>query len=144
MASETTKTTPKATKSAATDLKKLADQLVNLSVLEANDLSEILKTDYGLEPAVASVVVPAATGADDAAGDDQPVAKSHYDVILKDVGGQKVGVIKAIKDLTGVGLGEAKTMTESTPATVKAKAAKDEANEIKAKLEEVGAVVELI
>ena len=143
MASETTKTKPKATKSPTTDLKKLADQLVNLSVLEVNDLSEILKTDYGLEPAVASLAGPAAPGAGEAAGEDQPAPKSHYDVILKDVGGQKVAVIKAIKDLTGVGLGEAKTMTESTPATVKAEATKDEANEIKAKLEEAGAVVEL-
>ena len=142
MADEATKTTTKATKTAAPDLKKLAEQLVKLSVLEANDLGEILKNDYGLEPAAASVAAaPAATG--DGAASEEPAAKSHYDVILKDVGGQKVAVIKTIKDLTGVGLGEAKTMTESTPATVKAGASQDEANEIKAKLEEAGATVDL-
>lgn len=139
---ETAKTTTKAAKTAATDLKKLAEQLVNLSVLEANDLGQILKDDYGLEPAAASVVA-APAGDAGASGGDEPAAKSSYDVILKEVGEQKVAVIKAIKDLTGIGLGEAKTMTESTPATVKAGASQDEAGEIKAKLEEAGATVEL-
>ena len=141
MADEATKTTTKATKATATDLKKLAEQLVNLSVLEANDLGEILKNDYGIEPAAASVV--AAPAVTDGADSEEATVKSHYDVILKEVGEQKVAVIKAIKDLTGVGLGEAKTMTESTPATVKVKVSQDEAGEIKAKLEEAGATVEL-
>ena len=143
MADENTKTATKTAKAGGVDLKKLADQLVNLSVLEVNDLGEILKNDYGLEPAAASVVAaPVAAGGEAGAG-DEPTAKSHYDVILKEVGAQKVAVIKAIKDLTGVGLGEAKTITESTPKAVKAGAGKDEAEEIKAKLEEAGAVVEL-
>ena len=140
MAEETTKTATKVPK-ASSDLKKLAEQLVGLSVLEANDLSEILKNDYGLEPAAASVVAgPVGAGGDDS---DEDEVKSQYDVILKDIGGQKVAVIKAIKDLTGIGLGEAKTMAESAPKPVKTAVSKDEAEQIKARLEEAGATVEL-
>lgn len=141
MAEEATKTATKTTK-ASGDLKKLAEKLVGLSVLEVNDLSEILKNDYGLEPAAASVVAaPAAGGGGEAAAEEE--TKSQYDVVLKDIGGQKVAVIKAIKDLTGVGLGEAKTLAESAPKPVKTGVSKDEADEMKAKLEEAGATVEL-
>lgn len=142
MAEEATKTATKTTKASA-DLKKLAEQLVGLSVLEVNDLSEILKNDYGLEPAAASVVAAPAAGGGGEADGEQDEAKSQYDVVLKDIGGQKVAVIKAIKDLTGVGLGEAKTLAESAPKPVKTGVSKDEADEIKAKLEEAGATVEL-
>lgn len=141
MAEEATKTATKTTK-ASSDLKKLAEQLVGLSVLEVNDLSEILKNDYGLEPAAAAAVtVPAAGGGEADSGEAE--AKSQYDVVLKDIGSQKVAVIKAIKDLTGVGLGEAKTLAESAPKAVKSGVSKDEAEEIKSKLEEAGAAVEL-
>ena len=140
MAEETTKTATKASK-ASSSLKKLAEQLVGLSVLEANDLSEILKNDYGLEPAAAGVVAAPAAGGGEA--DDEAEAKSEFDVILKDIGGSKVAVIKAIKDLTGIGLGEAKTMAESAPKAVKTAVSKDEADQMKAKLEEAGATVEL-
>ena len=124
------------------DVKKLAESLTKLTVLEVKELQDILKDEYGIEPAAAAAVVagPAAGGADAAGGEDE---KSEFDVILKDAGGQKVAVIKAVKDITGLGLGEAKAIVDGAPKPVKEKVAKDEAEEAKAKLEEAGATVEL-
>jgi large subunit ribosomal protein L7/L12 len=124
------------------DLKKFAEQLVNLSVLEVNELGQILKDEYGIEPAAAAVAVAAGP----AAGGDAPAAdegKAEYDVVLKDAGAQKVAVIKAVKDLTGLGLGEAKAIVDSAPKTVLEKAKKEDAENAKKVLEEAGATVEL-
>jgi large subunit ribosomal protein L7/L12 len=125
----------------ATDLKKIAEQLVNLSVLEVNELGQILKDEYGIEPAAAAVAVAAPA----AGGDDAPAAdeKSEYDVVLKDAGAQKVAVIKAVKEITGLGLGEAKAIVDGAPKTVLEKAKKDDAENAKKSLEEAGATVEL-
>ncbi len=122
------------------DLKKFAEQLVNLSVLEVNELKTILKDEYGIEPAAAAAVV-----AGPSAGGDAPVAeeKSEYDVILKDAGAQKVAVIKAVKDITGLGLGEAKAIVDGAPKPVLEKAKKDDAENAKIALEGAGATVEL-
>lgn len=126
----------------ATDLKKFAEQLVNLSVLEVNELGTILKDEYGIEPAAAAVAVSApAAGGDDGAGAAE--AKSEFDIVLKDAGAQKVAVIKAVKDITGLGLGEAKAIVDGAPKTVKEKVPKDEAEAAKKTLEEAGASVEL-
>ncbi len=128
----------------ATDLKKFAEQLVNLSVLEVNELGTILKEEYGIEPAAAAVAVaagPAAGGAGDEAGAAE--AKSEFDIVLKDAGAQKVAVIKAVKDITGLGLGEAKAIVDGAPKTVKEKVPKDEAEAAKKTLEDAGATVEL-
>lgn len=125
----------------ATDLKKIAEQLVNLSVLEVNELGTILKDEYGIEPAAAAVAVAAPAGGD--AGGAAEEAKSEYDVVLKDAGAQKVAVIKAVKDITGLGLGEAKAIVDGAPGTVKEKAPKDEAEAAKKALEDAGATVEL-
>jgi large subunit ribosomal protein L7/L12 len=123
------------------DLKKLAKDLTSLTVLEVNDLKNLLKDEYGIEPAAAAVAVAAPAGADggEAAADE----KSEYDVILKDAGSQKVAVIKAVKDLTGLGLGEAKAIVDSVPKAVKEKAPKEEAEAAKKALEDAGATVEL-
>ena len=122
------------------DLKKLAEDLTKLTVLEVNELKTILKDEYGIEPAAAAVAVagPAAEGAADA-GDE----KSEFDVILKDAGAQKVAVIKAVKELTGLGLGEAKAIVDGVPKAVKEKVSKDDAEAAKKALEEAGATVEL-
>lgn len=127
----------------AKDLKKIAEELVNLSVLEVNELSTILKDEYGIEPAAAAVAVagPAAGGAE--GGDAAAEEKSEYDVILKDAGAQKVAVIKAVKEITGLGLGEAKAVVDGAPKPVLEKAAKEDAEKAKAVLEEAGATVEL-
>lgn len=127
----------------ATDLKKFAEQLVNLSVLEVNELGTILKDEYGIEPAAAVAVAagPAAGGADAAPAEE---AKSEYDVVLKDAGAQKVAVIKAVKDVTGLGLGEAKAIVDGAPKTVLEKAKKEDAENAKKALEEAGATVELV
>ena len=122
----------------ATDIKKLAEELVNLTVLEVNELKTLLKDKYGIEP-VAAVAAVAAGG--DAAGADE--GKSEYDVILKEAGAQKIAVIKAVKEATGLGLGEAKAIVDGAPATVKEKVAKEEAEAMKKALEEAGATVEL-
>ncbi len=124
------------------DVKKLAEELTKLSVLEVKELQDILKDEYGIEPAAAAAVVagPAAGGDAAAGGADE---KSEYDVVLKDAGAQKVAVIKAVKDITGLGLGEAKAIVDGAPKPVKEKVAKDEAEEAKKKLEEAGATVEL-
>jgi large subunit ribosomal protein L7/L12 len=123
------------------DLKKVAEQLVSLTVLEVNELGNILKDEYGIEPAAAAVAVAAGP----AGGDDAPVAdeKSEYDVILKDPGAQKVAVIKAVKDLTGLGLGEAKGIVDGAPKPVLEKAKKEDAEAAKKSLEDAGATVEL-
>jgi len=122
------------------DLKKLAEELVNLKVLEVNELSNILKDEYGIEPAAAAVAVAAGP----AAGDDAGAAeeKSEYDVVLKDPGAQKVAVIKAVKDITGLGLGEAKAIVDSAPKPVLEKAKKEDAETAKKALEDAGATVE--
>ncbi len=122
----------------ATDIKKLAEELVNMTVLEVNELKTVLKDEYGIEPAAAVVAV--AGGAGDAAGADE---KSEYDVVLKDAGAQKIAVIKAVKEATGLGLGEAKAIVDGAPATVKEKVAKADAEAMKKALEEAGATVEL-
>ena len=127
----------------ATDLKKIAEQLTGLTVLEVNDLKNILKDEYGIEPAAAAVAVAAGPAA--GGGDAAPAAeeKSEYDVVLKDAGAQKVAVIKAVKDLTNLGLGEAKAIVDGAPKTVLEKAKKDDAENAKKVLEEAGATVEL-
>jgi len=124
------------------DLKKFAEQLVNLSVLEVNELGTILKDEYGIEPAAAAVAVaaPVAGGGDAAPAEDE---KSEYDVVLKDAGAQKVAVIKAVKDITGLGLGEAKAIVDGAPKNVLDKAKKEDAENAKKALEEAGATVEL-
>lgn len=126
----------------ATDLKKLADQLVGLSVLEVNELGTILKEEHGIEPAAAPVAVAAPAAGGEGEG-DAAEAKSEFDVVLKDAGAQKVAVIKAVKEITGLGLGEAKAIVDGAPKTVKEKAPKDEAEAAKKALEEAGATVEL-
>lgn len=122
------------------DLKKFAEQLVGLTVLEVNELKTILKDEYGIEPAAAAVAVAGPAG-----GDAAPAAeeKSEYDVVLKDAGAQKVAVIKAVKDITGLGLGEAKAVVDGAPKTVLEKAKKEDAENAKKALEEAGATVEL-
>lgn len=117
------------------DIKKLAEELVKLTILEANELKEHLKEEYGIEPAAVAV---AAAGPVEAADE-----KSEFTVTLKDAGAQKVAVIKAVKEITGLGLGEAKAIVDGAPAPVKEKVSKDEAEEAKKKLEEAGATVEL-
>ena len=122
------------------DLKQLAEQLVNLTVKEVNELAQILKDEYGIEPAAAAVV------AGPAAGGDAPAAaaeKTSFDVILKEAGGQKLAVVKLVKDLTGLGLKEAKDLVDGAPKELKAGVAKDEAEALKKQLEEAGAVVEI-
>lgn len=121
------------------DLKKFAEQLVGLTVLEVNELKTILKDEYGIEPAAAAVAVAAAP-ADGAAAADE---KSEFDVILKDAGSQKVAVIKAVKDITGLGLGEAKAVVDGVPKAVLEAAKKDDAEAAKKALEAAGATVEL-
>ena len=121
----------------ATDIKKLAEELVNMTVLEVNELKTLLKDEYGIEPAAAVVAV---AGGEAGAADE---GKSEYDVVLKDAGAQKIAVIKAVKEATGLGLGEAKAIVDGAPATVKEKVAKADAEAMKKALEEAGATVEL-
>jgi large subunit ribosomal protein L7/L12 len=123
------------------DLKKMAEELTKLTVLEVNELKNILKDEYGIEPAAAAVAV-AAPGAGDggAAAEDE---KSEFDVVLKDAGAQKVAVIKAVKEITGLGLGEAKAIVDGVPKTVVEKAKKEDAEKHKKALEDAGATVEL-
>ena len=122
------------------DLKKLAEQLVNLTVLEVNELGGILKDEYGIEPAAAAVAV-AGPAADAAPAADE---KSEYDVVLKDAGAQKVAAIKAVKEITGLGLGEAKAIVDGAPKTVLEKAKKEDAEAAKKTLEAAGATAELV
>lgn len=123
------------------DLKALAETLVNLTVKEVNELATILKDDYGIEPAAAAVAVAAAPAAGGAA--DAAPAKTEFDVILKDAGAAKLNVVKEVKNITGLGLKEAKDIVDGAPAAVKEKVSKEEAEAIKATLEAAGAVVEL-
>ena len=125
----------------ATDIKKLAEELVKLTVLEVNELKNVLKDEYGIEPAAAAVAVAAGPAAGGEAAADE--GKSEYDVVLKDAGSQKIAVIKAVKEATGLGLGEAKAIVDGAPATVKEKVAKADAEAMKKALEEAGATVEL-
>ncbi|MDN5275823.1 MAG: ribosomal protein [Candidatus Saccharibacteria bacterium] len=122
------------------DLKKLAESLTGLTVLEVNELKNILKEEYGIEPAAAAVAV-AGPAADAAAPEE--AAKSDYNIILKDAGSQKVAVIKAVKDITGLGLGEAKALVDGVPSTLKEKVPAEEAEAAKKTLEEAGASVDL-
>ena len=121
------------------DVKKLAEELTKLTVLEVNELKNVLKDEYGIEPAAAAVAVAAGPAAAADAGEK----KTEFDVILKDVGSQKVAVIKAVKELTGLGLGEAKAIVDDAPKAVKEKVSKDEAEAAKKALEDAGATVEL-
>jgi large subunit ribosomal protein L7/L12 len=122
------------------DLKKLAEDLTKLTVLEVNELKNILKDEYGIEPAAAAVAVAGPAAGGEAAAADE---KSEFDVVLKDAGSQKVAVIKAVKDITGLGLGEAKAIVDGAPKTVVEKAKKEEAEAHKKALEDAGATVEL-
>jgi len=122
------------------DLKAFAEQLVNLTVKEVNVLAQILKDEYGIEPAAAAVAVAAAPAGGGAAAAEE---KTSFDVILKDSGASKLNVVKVVKDLTGLGLKEAKDLVDAAPKPVKEGVAKDEADALKAKLEEAGATVEI-
>lgn len=122
------------------DLKKLAEELVNLTVKDVNELANILKDEYGIEPAAAAVAVagPAA-----GAGESAAAEKTEFNVMLTSAGGAKLQIVKLVKELTGLGLKEAKALVDSAPAAVKEGASKEEAETLKAKLEEAGAEVEL-
>ncbi|MAH60235.1 MAG: 50S ribosomal protein L7/L12 [Flavobacteriaceae bacterium] len=122
------------------DLKDFAEQLVNLTVKEVNELAEILKEEYGIEPAAAAVAVAAGPAAGGDAGGGE---KSEFDVILKAAGGSKLAVVKLVKELTGLGLKEAKELVDNAPSPIKEGVAKDEAEGLKSSLEEAGAEVEL-
>jgi len=121
------------------DLKSFAEQLVNLTVKEVNELATILKDEYGIEPAAAAVAVAANGGGGAAAAPE----KTTFDVILKAAGGQKLGVVKIVKDLTGLGLKEAKDLVDGAPKPIKEGVAKEEAEAIKKQLTEAGAEVEI-
>ncbi len=123
------------------DLKDFAEQLVNLTVKEVNELAKILKDEYGIEPAAAAVAVAAGGGAGDAG--EAVEEKSEFDVILKAAGASKLAVVKLVKELTGLGLKEAKDIVDSAPKPIKEGISKDEAEGIKKSLEEAGAEVEL-
>ncbi|WP_319269962.1 50S ribosomal protein L7/L12 [uncultured Draconibacterium sp.] len=122
------------------DLKQLAEELVNLTVKEVNELAGILKDEYGIEPAAAAVAVagPAAGGGEEAAAE-----QTEFDVILKAAGSSKLAVVKLVKELTGLGLKEAKAVVDEAPKALKEKVSKDEAEALKAQLEEAGAEVEV-
>lgn len=120
------------------DLKQFAEQLVNLTVKEVNDLATILKDEYGIEPAAAAVVVSGGGGGE-AAAEEQ----TEFTVVLKEAGASKLAVVKAVKELTGLGLKEAKDLVDGAPSNVKEAVSKDEAEGLKKALEEAGAVVEL-
>jgi len=121
------------------DLKQFAEQLVNLTVKEVNDLATILKDEYGIEPAAAAVVVAAGGGDAGAAAEEQ----TEFTVVLKDAGTSKLAVVKAVKELTGLGLKEAKDLVDGAPSNIKEGVTKAEAEGLKKSLEEAGAVVEL-
>jgi large subunit ribosomal protein L7/L12 len=120
------------------DVKKLAEELVNLKVTEVNELATILKEEYGIEPAAVAVAAPAA-----GAGEAAVAEKSTFDVILKTAGQAKLQVIKVVKDIAGLSLGDAKALVDGAPKAVKEGVSKEEAESIKAQLEEAGAEVEL-
>ena len=123
------------------DLKKVAEQLVGLTVKEVNELADILKDEYGIEPAAAAAeAVAAGPGASEG---DAAEAKSEFDVVLKSAGGSKLAVVKLVKELTGLGLKEAKDLVDNTPSSIKEAVSKDDAEGLKKSLEEAGAEVEL-
>jgi large subunit ribosomal protein L7/L12 len=121
------------------DIKEFAEQLVNLTVKEVKELADILKEEYGIEPAAAPVAVAAAGGGEG----EEAEEKTEFDVILKAAGGQKLKVVKKVKELTSVGLKEAKALVDEVPSTLKEAVSKEEAESLKAQLEEEGAEVEL-
>tara|TARA_B100001245_G_scaffold67081_1_gene46783 strand:- start:2290 stop:2670 length:381 start_codon:yes stop_codon:yes gene_type:complete len=123
------------------DIKSIADQLVNLTVKDVSELANILKDEYGIEPAAAAVVSTAATGG----GNDEEVAeeKTNFDIVLKSAGASKLGIVKLVKELTGLGLKDAKDIVDGAPKAIKEGVAKDEAEAAKKRLEEAGAEVEL-
>ena len=123
------------------DLKKVAEQLVGLTVKEVNELADILIDEYGIDPAAAAAVAVAAGPG--AGGDDAAEAKSEFDVVLKSAGGSKLAVVKLVKELTGLGLKEAKDLVDNTPSSIKEAVSKDDAEGLKKSLEEAGAEVEL-
>ena len=123
------------------DIKSIAEELVNLTVKEVNELAAVLKDEYGIEPAAAAAVAVAAPGAGEEAGGGEE--KSEFDVILTAAGGSKLQVVKAVKELTGLGLKEAKALVDGAPGPIKEAVGKDEAEGIKKALEEAGAEVEL-
>ena len=120
------------------ELKEFAEKLVNLTVKEVNELAQILKDEYGIEPAAAAVVVAGGAGGGEAAAE-----KTEFDVVLKDAGANKLAVVKLVKDLTGLGLKEAKDLVDKAPSPLKQGVSKDEAAGLKKSLEEAGAVVEV-
>jgi large subunit ribosomal protein L7/L12 len=122
------------------DLKAFAEQLVNLTVKEVNELAKILKDEYGIEPAAAAAVVAAPAAAEAGAEVEE---KTRFDVILKAAGQAKLGVVKLVKELTSLGLKEAKELVDAAPKTIKEGVSKDEANALKSQLEEAGAEVEI-
>ncbi|MAN26519.1 MULTISPECIES: 50S ribosomal protein L7/L12 [Mesonia] len=122
------------------DLKDFAEQLVNLTVKEVNELADILKEEYGIEPAAAAVAV---AGGAAGGGDDAAEEQTEFDVILKAPGGSKLAVVKLVKELTGLGLKDAKELVDGAPKAVKEGVSKDEAEALKSQLEEAGAEVEL-
>ncbi|MEX1190412.1 MAG: 50S ribosomal protein L7/L12 [Brumimicrobium sp.] len=122
------------------ELKEIAETLVNLTVKDVNELAEILKEEYGIEPAAAAVAV---AGGGAAAGGEAAEEQTEFDVILKAAGGSKLAVVKLVKELTGLGLKEAKELVDNAPSPVKEGVAKDEADSLKSSLEEAGAEVEV-
>lgn len=125
------------------DLKAFAEQLVNLTVKEVNELAQILKDEYGIEPAAAAPVMVAGGGVGAGGAAESAAEKTAFDVILKDAGGQKLAIVKLVKDLTGLGLKEAKDLVDGAPKELKNGVTKDEAEALKKQLEEAGAVVEI-
>ena len=123
------------------DVKELAEQLVNLTIKEANELAQVLEEEYGIKPAAAAVAVAGPAGGDGAAAAAEE--KTEFDVVLKEAGAKKIAVIKEVRAITGLGLKEAKDLVDGAPNTIKEAAPKDEAEQLKAKLEEAGATVEL-
>ncbi|MBO6622700.1 MAG: 50S ribosomal protein L7/L12 [Balneola sp.] len=122
------------------DVNKLAEELVNLTIKEANELAKVLEEEYDIKPAAAAVAVAGPAGGGDAAGAEE---QTEFDVVLEAAGGKKIAVIKEVRGITGLGLKEAKELVDGAPNTIKEGIAKAEAEEIKAKLEEAGATVEL-
>jgi large subunit ribosomal protein L7/L12 len=122
------------------DIKKLAEELVNLTVKEVNELAKILKDEYGIEPAAAAVAVAAPAAGGDAA---EAAVQTEFDVLLKSAGGSKLAIVKLVKEMTGIGLKEAKELVDKAPTAIKEKVSKEEAEALKSQLEEAGAEVEL-
>lgn len=122
------------------DINSIAESLVNLTIKEANELLNVLKDEYGIEPAAAAAVVAGPAGGDGAAAAEE---QTEFDVILAGIGGNKIAVIKEVRGITGLGLKEAKELVDNAPSPIKEGASKEEADEVKAKLEGAGATVEL-